>query len=794
MPGGEWLTVQIKNMIQPVCCHGCRAVAQFLNENHHDDFYQFRQEKKPHLKAEFIANDYIAMDSVAEQYVQVKSDGLCRTRIKIDGMYCSACAWLINKVLNQLPGVNLVLIDTVGQSVQLDYIPSRIKLSQLYQAIAQLGYRPIQLDVEDDVSLERKKQLKEIVVAGLGMMFIMTLSVPLYSEAMVVEAPLMRRFFLMLSMLVATVVYFYSGKSFVKNALRDMKNRHLGMDVPVALSISLAYFASVILSFKGNGHVYFDSLSMFVFFLLVGRHVEQRIKQQSLNARSALMALVPVSATREIADGMTESVPLRRITKGDVLIVKQGDTLAADGMILAGHGQCNEAILTGEARPVEKIMGQRVYAGAQVIKGEFKCQVTQNNDDSLLSQMAEMMAQAQIQKPKQLQLVDKIASYFVAVVLLLALATVLVHWIFQTGLAMTAVMSVLIATCPCALSLATPTALTAAGMNLIKHGLLINNTEAITNLTRVKHWFFDKTGTLTSSELSAVKTHDYRQNIVEQKIDLERVTAYLQQASNHPIATAFPMVLEPSPQQFGNKPQVQNHPGQGVSGVYQAKHYRLGSAQWLKEAGLFVPEVENAHGNTLVYFANDKKVLAAFELSSKLRSAAIELSEQLQQSGCGRSIISGDNAEAVKQCANALSVTDFYAGLSAQEKEQIISKSNQVVAVVGDGVNDAPVLARADVSFSMKQGADLAHAASDFIILGQSLAPISHAIKVAKISQSIIKQNLTWALLYNLSVTPAAVLGLLPPWVAALGMSASSLLVVLNSRRVLSVKPEVNRS
>lgn len=787
IPRGTTLAVEINHELQAVCCHGCKAVAAFLHDNHHQDFYQFRLDKKPHEKVQLSRNDHEAMDLVASQHTQNRPDGMLRTRIKIDGMYCSACAWLINKVFSQMPGVHRVQIDTVAQSVQIDYIPTRVKLNQLYQAIAKLGYRPLPLDVEDQVSKTRKNQLKEIVVAGLGMMFIMTLSVPLYSESLAVDAPLMRRFFLMLSMVIATVVYFYAGKSFVKNALRDVKNKHLGMDVPVALSISLAYFASVYLSFEGQGHVYFDSLSMFVFFLLVGRHVEQRIKQQSLNARNALTALVPVSAVRELADGRQENVPLKRIKKGDVLVVKSGDTLAADGMILAGHGQCNEAILTGESRPVEKIMGQRVYAGAQVIKGEFKCQVTQNNDDSLLSQMANMMAEAQSQKPKQLLLVDQIASYFVAVVLLLAVVTCMVHWWFDTGLAMTALMAVLIATCPCALSLATPTVLTAAGMNLIKHGLLIHKTEAITHLAKIKHWYFDKTGTLTSSELAVVKTHDFRSGNQNQ-IDLQHITAYLQQASNHPIATAFPLILGSGQQEGSDSLQVKNHPGKGVSGIYQGSQYFLGSAPWLSKMGVSLPEVDNSQGNTLVYLANEKQLLAVFELNGKIRLGANALCHQLQQQGSTVSIISGDCPDAVKQCAKSVNIDVYQGGLSAQQKEQIIVELNEPVAMVGDGVNDAPVLARAAVSFSLKQGADLAHAASDFIILGQSLSPVSHAIRVAQKSQNIIKQNLAWALLYNLSITPAAMMGLLPPWIAALGMSASSLLVVLNSRRVLGIK------
>ncbi len=777
IPLGLKLTAYIDGKEQSMCCIGCQAVAQFLADNHHQQFYQYRQQDKP-TTAINKTEDYGSIEVAQQDLITVLDNGLSQTSIRVDGMYCSACAWLLQKVLGQLPGIHDIHINTISHKVQVTFLSEELTLQRIYQTISQLGYQP---------KPDRQKQktdhghfLKKLMASGFGMMFIMTISVPLYTDTLTVTDPLLRRFFVLLSLLVATWVYFYSGKVFVFNAWRDLKNRHLGMDVPVATSISLAYFASVYLSFNGQGHVYFDSMSMFIFFLLLGRFIENQVKQQHLDIQSALLDLIPISAKREVTLGI-EEVPLKELKKGDILVLSAGETIAADGLIVAGHGQCNEAILTGEARPVRKMMGQRVYAGAQLIKGDIKVQISCDNDDSLLSQMAQMMERSQQQKPRQWQLADHIASYFVAVVLVLALVTLLTHWWLDTGLMMVALLSVLIATCPCALSLATPTALTAAAMNLIKHGVLINQMEAITTLHQVKSWFFDKTGTLTGSEMQVVKTHDLRKGGSQRTLPLNIITAYLQKVSSHPIASAFPSVL--IDQDYG---EVKEFPGYGVAGHYKKVFYRLGSDEWMRSFGYSIPDVPS--DNTLVYLANDQGILAVFELTAQLREGATELCATLQEQHKSLQIVSGDHKQAVQNCAEQLHIKNWYAACKADDKKQLIMEQNEPVVMVGDGVNDAPVLAMADVSISLKQGAPLAHAASDLVILGQSLKPIMHALRVSAFTQRIIKVNLVWALLYNMSITPIAMMGMLSPWLAAIGMSVSSLLVVLNSRRVVGVK------
>ncbi len=785
IPKGLKLTANIEGFDQPMCCIGCQAVATFLNDNDHAVFYQYREGKLPAEQTNTPSNQWKHLDEpeVFASLTTSSTPNSSQITIKVEGMYCSACAWLIHKVMKTQKGIQDTHINAVTQNVQIEFNPALIKLSEIFSQIDALGYHPLQQQsINNEASDERKKQLKKIAVAGFGMMFIMTLAVPLYSPDQFAFAPHIQRFFLMISMLIATGVYFYSGLGFVKNAIRDIKNKHLGMDVPVALSISLAYFFSIYLSFKQQGHVYFDSMAMFVFFLLLGRYVESQVRHKGMNVRESLFALVPVSAERVISNNQTATIPLNQVEKGHHLKVKGGAVIPCDGVIIQGQGQVNEAILTGESQLIDKAKGEMVFAGAQLSNGEITLETTVNNQHSFLAKLADLMELAQSKKPPSLQLVDKIASYFVAGVLILATLTALWYGLFQnqaqgSDQMMTALLAVLIATCPCALSLATPTALTAAGINLLEQGVLVNNTEAITQLEKIKHWYFDKTGTLSDDQLNVKNTH----NCSDQK-NLQDITNTLQQVSNHPIASAF---LTGKLLAIDGAESI---PGKGVTGLIAGDRWQMGSQQWLSAEGIAINPIQSDASHTVVYLACNGKLVAAFELQVSIRAGAKTLLAALSQKGIEQTIISGDQQQTVDHWGKMLGISQHHAELSAEEKIAFIA-SQQATGIpcvmVGDGVNDAPVLSQADVSISLKQGSYLAHSASDLIILGQSLQPLIQAMKISKKTNQIIKQNLLWSLVYNLSITPIAMMGLLAPWMAAIGMSLSSLLVVLNSRRLL---------
>ncbi len=793
LPKGCELTVQIDGQEQPMCCIGCQAVATFLNDNDHAVFYQYRQGQLPAEQVESSRQakpwGHLDAPDVFKQLTQQNSDGSSQVTIKIEGMYCSACGWLLQKVLRNREGVLGLRINSVTQNMQVDFNPAEIKLSEIFAQIQQLGYQPLQQNsTENPADDARKDQLKKIAVAGFGMMFIMTLAVPLYSPEDFAVAPEIQRFFLMVSLLIATGVYFYSGQGFVNNAIRDIKNKHLGMDVPVALSISLAYFVSIYFTFNQQGHVYFDSMSMFIFFLLLGRYVESQVRHQGMNVRESLFALVPVSAQRivaadQFAAQQTTTVPLSQIVKGDRLRVMAGEVIPCDGQVIKGSGQVNEAILTGESKLIHKDINDYVYAGSQLTSGELNYITTVNNQDSFLAKLADLMELAQSKKPASLLLVDQIASYFVAVVLLLSLATAIWYGLEQPDALMTALLSVLIATCPCALSLATPTALTAAGVNLLQHGVLVNNTEAITRLAKIQQWYFDKTGTLSEDQLAVERIHRFTAHSEQ---ELAAITAGLQQISNHPIGSAF---QHPRPMAVVDAEEVAGH---GVSGKIrlqdQLQQWYMGSADWLKSAAFEIPEINTNDDLSQIYLACEHQLVAVYELQMPVRAGAMELLNTLKAQGKSQFIISGDKPATVASWAKKLGIEHHFGGLKAADKINHIAAQQQqehACVMVGDGVNDAPVLSQADVSISLKQGAYLAHSASDMIVLGKSLAPIQQVIAISAKTNAIIKQNLTWSLVYNLSVTPIAMMGLLAPWMAAIGMSLSSLLVVFNSRRLL---------
>ena len=615
------------------------------------------------------------------------------------------------------------------------------------------------------------------MVAGFGMMFIMTISVPLYgSEYSSMEANI-KRFFLLVSMLVATGVYFYSGKIFLKNAYRDLKNKHLGMDVPVALSITLAYVASCWNVLSKNGETtYFDSMVMFVFFLLAGRFVEMTVRHQGMSTDDALGSMIPTSVT-VILGNLNKTIPYDKVQKGDVLLVESGNVIAIDGQILSGSLKIDESMITGESEPVIKSTTDKVMAGSLVNSGSAHIKSTAIGDETILASLSQLLENAQLQKPRTLLLVDRVASWFVAIVLLLAASTALYYSINAPDKTMITVLAVLVATCPCALSLATPTALTAASVKLMKKGVLINNLDAITKVNKIKHWFFDKTGTLTEPFMSLITTH-ITADITEQKAI--SIMAAIEHNSAHPIATAFNDF-------YDSEYEIQDfnqEPSKGLQAKINQDTYKAGTKLWSDESSEFNPDTQN----TVIYLSKNSKLIAVFELENKLRDGGKELVDMLHNKNNEVSIISGDKQPAVDAIAKALNISNYYSEQSPEQKINLIQQQqsqSQATIMIGDGVNDAPVLAQSDVSISFNQGTQLARAASDLIIMGNSLKSIESLLLISQKANNIIKQNIFWALIYNLSVTPLAMMGVLTPWMAAIGMSLSSLFVILNAKRIL---------
>jgi len=782
LPENSQIFANIDSLKKQVCCYGCKAVAEFINEQGYCDFYDYRGESQPTSKAQVSDQKWLQYDEDINfnTCTRTTSDNGYYVSLHLEGMYCSACGWLIDKHLRSLQGIKDVKLNTITKQLKVEFDLEVIKLSQILTAINYLGYSPsishVNSNQEQELS-ERKNALKRLVVAGFGMMFIMTISVPLYGAEYSEMDPNIKRFFLLVSLLVATAVYFYSGKTFLNNAYRDLKNKHLGMDVPVALSITLAYVASSWNVLSKNGEItYFDSMVMFVFFLLAGRYVEMTVRHQGMSTDDALGSMIPTSVT-VIQNGQQSTIPYDQVQKGDVFSVVAGDVIAIDGEIQSGTLKIDESMITGESDPVQKNLNNKVMAGSLVNSGTAHIKSTAIGDETILASLSQLLENAQMQKPKTLLLVDKIASWFVAIVLLLAAGTAVYYSVNDPDKTMITVLAVLVATCPCALSLATPAALTAASVKLMKKGVLINNLDSITKVGKIKQWFFDKTGTLTEPFMSLIKTHCIGQ-ISEQQVIL--IMAALEHNSAHPIASAFNDYYD-SDIRVKDFKQIAN---KGVQGLIDQDIYKAGTFRWCDQNSEF--SIDSNH--TVIYLSKNNQLIAAFELENKLRKGSNRLIDQLFKKGHELAIVSGDKKAAVESIAKQLGITNQYSEQTPEQKINLIhqqqAKSNATI-MIGDGVNDAPVLAQSDVSISFNQGTQLARAASDLIIMGNSLKSIQSLLAISQKTNNIVKQNIFWALIYNLSVTPLAMMGILTPWMAAIGMSVSSLFVVLNAKRIL---------
>jgi Cu2+-exporting ATPase len=786
IPEGIDIHANINGKQHKMCCHGCKAVAEFISDEGYCDFYDYRGDSKPANKAEIAQKKWLQYDeSVSfKTFSKQLKDSTYQVSIRLEGMYCSACGWLIDKHLRQLEGINEVKLNSITKIVRVEFDLKKIKLSQILTALNFLGYKPIvshEQDSQEIVSQERKNALKRLIVSGLGMMFIMTLSVPLYSGEYNGIDPQIRRFFELVSLLVATVVFFYAGSAFIQNAIRDLRNKHLGMDVPVALSISLAYGVSVWNVFTHSGHtIYFDSMVMFVFFLLAGRFVEMSVRHQGMSSTDALGSMIPTSIA-VLRGEKFQNIPLDNVVKGDVICVEESQTIALDGVIIDGNAKVDESMITGESIAVNRTTGDHVMAGSQIQTGSIRIKSTAIGNDTILANLSNLLENAQLQKPKTLLLVDKIASWFVAIVLILAALTAIYYAIYNPDKTLVTVLAVLVATCPCALSLATPAALTAASVRLMKSGILINNLDAISGIAKVKHWFFDKTGTLTESSMSIAKV--YQLSDIPKKV-LLKIAASLEHNSTHPIASAFNDYYDENIEieQFIEKSDS------GLQALVNGDDWKIGSLNWCAQE--FDKVITSK--KVLTYLSRNNKVVAVFELENKIRKGSIELISHLKENDNYVAIISGDKEAAVTIVARMLRIGQYLGEKSPEQKINIIKYHQDQgfkTVMLGDGVNDAPVLAQSDVSISFNQGTQLARSASDLILMGNSLSSIEDLLKISHKTNRIIKQNIIWALVYNLSVTPLAMMGYLTPWMAAIGMSVSSLFVILNAKRIL-IKPK----
>ncbi len=779
VPDGRRYEVDIDGIARAMCCPACQAVAEVITSGGFGQYYQYRTENSetPDAAQEFAAFDTPAFQ---DSFVSREKDGSVSVQLLLGGIHCAACVWLIEHYLRQLPGVRALRVSLNEQQANICWWPGQLELSEICAAIAAIGYQAQPFThnrLEQLRDAEQRLALRRLGVAGIGMMQVGMYAIALYAGDLQDIAVEYRSLLRGVSLLLTTFIVSYAARPFFSGAWRSLKTRSPGMDLPIAIAIGLAYIASVHATVTGSGEVYFDSVCMFTFFLLCGRYLEMRARHHSGRLTADVLSLLPATVLRATPDGSYEAIPAANIRCADTLLVKSGQVIPADGRVVTGASDVNEAALTGEFMPVTKQRGDSVSAGAVNGENPLTIRVEAVGRNMRVSHIKQLLDRAQDEKPKVEELAQRIALWFVLAVLSIA-AAVWLFWHFrQPDLALAITLSVLVVSCPCALSLATPTAITAATNALRQRGVLVTRRAVWETLPGLKHVIFDKTGTLTKG-LLRVEAVSVAGAVDEQQC--LRIAAALERGSNHPIANAF------GDHDAGlQAAALHNETGQGVQGMVEGERYRLGSVAYV--AGI-CGAVAAESGQHCIFLASEHGLLARFKLLDELRPEAATVIRQLQDKNLSVHLLSGDASGAAAVIAAQLGIAHVVEGAQPQHKldylQALQGNAQEKVMMVGDGINDIPVLAAADVSLAMLDASDLAKTSADCISLTPSLENLPALFATANDTGKIIRQNLLWALLYNASAIPLAALGFVPPYLAAIGMSTSSIVVVANSLRL----------
>ena len=794
VPKNSSYSVEIDGKEQAMCCPGCQAVAKAIVDGGLTSFYKHRTETSPTARAAVpeVLQELTLYDKPELQRAFVSSDdkNIKQASLILEGIVCAACVWLNERHISALPGVIEFSVNYSTHRARVRWDDTQLKLSDILQAIASIGYlaHPFDSGRQEAVyKKERSNALKRLAVAGLGATQVMMLAVALYAGDYSGMDSGLENFMRWVSLFVATPVVFYSAKSFFSSAWRDLKVRQLGMDVPVSLAIGLAYSASCWATVTQSGQIYFDSVTMFTFFLLAGRFLEMGARQKAGQAAEELVKLLPAMATRVTKNG-DETIAVSELICGDHVRVKPGDSIPADGIIIEGRSSINESLLTGESHPLAKSIDEKVIGGTVNIESPLVIEVQKIGEDTVLASIQRLLDRAQTEKPTIAKTADKIAGIFVAFLLVLVSIVAAWWWQHDPEQAFWIAISLLVVTCPCALSLATPAAMTAATGALTRLGVLTTRGHALETLAKVTHIVFDKTGTLTKGHL-ALESINLLSDFDEQQS--LNIAAALELGSEHPVAKVF-LRKAVSPNVIAAE-NIEAVSGQGVTGLINGVRYRLGCAAYVNDAisddkiNLDKSQLNRLHHATEIFLANEKEYLAVFYLSDELREQAAESIKALKSLGKKVWLVSGDNEAAVSYVAEQVGIENTRHSMKPEDKLAVIrdlQNQNEIVCMIGDGVNDAPVLAAAQVSIAMGGGTQLAQASADMILLSEHLPHLVDAHKMAQRSVQIVQQNLGWALFYNALALPLASMGYIAPWMAAIGMSASSLVVVLNALRL----------
>ena len=740
------------------------------------------------------------------------SGGHREASLAIAGVHCAACVATIERRVRSLPGVVDIDVRVTDGRARVTWEGARATLDDIVATIASAGYRASIAGPVDEPARRRetRRALFGLFVAGFAMMQVMMYAFPAYVTDDGI-APDQERLLRWASLVLTLPVICYSALPFFEGACRDLRNRALGMDVPVALGIATAFAASAWSTWAGHGEVYFDSVTMFVFLLLGSRYLELRARQKASCAADALLRLQPDVAIRLAtvrscdangheskadAKAAREIVPVSSLAKGDRIAIRAGQIVPIDARVANGCATLSESLLTGESAPVLKQSGMPVLAGSTLYctdSGDDLVAIVETaHDQTRLAEMMRLLDRALSEKPRLSRVADRLAAWFTGCLLLLAAATAAGWWLVDPARIIAVTVAVLVVSCPCALSLATPSVMAALTGVLARRGLLVLHAGALETLARATHIVFDKTGTLTSGEMTLQSVTPLSGSSDAACRD---IASALEAGSQHPAGLALRRAAPLA------RPSVDvvRSPGFGVEGTVDGRRYRLGLPGFV--AALHGHPVARACADaqpdeTLIALGDERGWIASFVVADSMRSGARDLVRNLQRLGIAVSMLSGDRPDTAAHWSAQLEIDDAEGGATPARKREVIEalqRDGEIVVMIGDGANDMEALGIAHTSIAIGSGARLAdaeHSSADMVWLGSDLRQLDWAIAKARQGMRIIRQNLAWAFVYNLTAIPLAVAGLIAPWQAGLGMSLSSLLVVVNALRVLREQPE----
>ncbi len=785
---------QLDGGMRDFCCFACKSVCEAIYEAGLQGYYQRTPQgtllAPPPVPPKDI--EMYDMDEVQQEFVNCQGD-IRDAHLLVEGIHCAACVWLIERGMMRIPGVQTANVNLAGKRLHIRWDNQRVKLSLLIKELSKIGYAGVPYDpetAEGAMKRANRAMLFRLFFAGFAMMNLALISIALYSGA---GEGQFRSFFHWMGWALATPTLFYSGFPFYKGAWSGLRNMRLTMDLPIAIGLSVTYAYSMYVTVNVNhpGEVYFDTVTNLTFVILIGRYLEGMFRHQAVAATNRLMELQPRVATL-LQDGVEKLTSIRAVKVGDRVLVKPGSKIPMDGVVREGHSSVDESMLSGESMPVSKNIGDHVAAGTLNGSGMLVMEVQAALQDSALSKIIRLVALPISSKAPIQRIADRIVPWFVLATLICASITYFI-WAGNFEIALMAATSVLIITCPCALGMATPMSIAVASGLGAKHGILVKNGVVLETLSKVTHFVFDKTGTLTEGKMRMERV------IVaagQDETKLLQLAAAVERYSEHSVAHAIVRAADERQLSYRNTP-VQHFlalPGSGVQAELDGQRILLGTLDWLQREQVQLSEELHAQlggleaqAQTCVHCAVAGKHVAMLVLADTLRADAQGLVNTLRAAGIRMTLLSGDRKPVAEAIARQLGGMEVIAEVLPQDKDSVIQQLQQggaCVAMVGDGVNDAPALIRADVGIALGSGTDVSVESADIVLMQNELDKVRLATLLSRRTLRTIKQNIGLSFAYNSIMVPLAMLGHVTPLVAAITMPISSLLVIGNAARI----------